>query len=346
MQIFLYEFVTGGGWYSVGQNWPPPSSLVREGWAMLDALAEDFCNIDGVAVTVLRDVRSQPLATSTTEQHLVASAEDERDCFGKLAAAADWTIVVAPEIGGALAERCYWVNQAGGRLLGPSARAVEIASDKQQTAEWLAAHAIPTPHGIALGPHCPLPLDFRYPAVLKPCDGAGSLGIRYLAADEVKNVITGGGDWRLETFCPGVAASDALLCGPRGTFALAPASQRLASDGSFAYLGGELPLAEPLAARAVRLAKRAVDSLPQPLGYLGVDLVLGDDPNGRDDVVFEINPRLTTSYVGLRALARCNLAAAMLAIAEGLEAPLCFDARPVKFDGSGNVFKGEEADVP
>ena len=36
--------------------------------------------------------------------------------------------------------------------------------------------------------------------------------------------------------------------------------------------------------------------------------MLGDDPAGADDVVIEINPRLTTSYLGLRRLARDNLA--------------------------------------
>ena len=245
----------------------------------------------------------------------MASAADERGCFADLAAAADWTIVIAPEIDGALAERCEWVRRVGGRLLGPNAQAIEIASDKQHTAEWLAAHAVPTPLGIALGPHRTLPAGFQYPAVLKPRNGAGSLGVRYVVADEAQSCITGDGAWRLESFSPGVAASVALVCG-LGTLALAPASQRLASDGGFAYLGGALPLAEPFAARAVQLATRAVESLPQPLGYLGVDLVLGEDSQGRDDVVIEINPRLTTSYVGLRAATKCNLAAAMLALAE------------------------------
>jgi predicted ATP-grasp superfamily ATP-dependent carboligase len=46
-----------------------------------------------------------------------------------------------------------------------------------------------------------------------------------------------------------------------------------------------------------------------------VDVILGDGPAG--DVVVEINPRLTTSYVGLRALAVDNLVAAMLRVAEG-----------------------------
>ena len=52
--------------------------------------------------------------------------------------------------------------------------------------------------------------------------------------------------------------------------------------------------------------------MPGLSGYVGVDVVLGND--GRDWAI-EINPRLTTSYVGLRALAGFNLAEAMLAVA-------------------------------
>ena len=62
-----------------------------------------------------------------------------------------------------------------------------------------------------------------------------------------------------------------------------------------------MPLEPLLAERASQLAAQAVATLPDPFGYIGVDLVLGHDPEGRDDVVIEINPRLTTSYVGLRA---------------------------------------------
>ena len=57
--------------------------------------------------------------------------------------------------------------------------------------------------------------------------------------------------------------------------------------------------------------------MPPTVGYVGVDLVLGREPDGSEDVVIEINPRLTTSYVGLRAAARTNLAEAMWQVAQG-----------------------------
>ena len=142
---------------------------------------------------------------------------------------------------------------------------------------------------------------------------------------------------RLERFYPGIAASVAVLCGPSGLFPLPACRQRLSDDGRFRYLGGSCPLEPALARRATSLAIRAIRSLADPLGYLGVDLVLGADPNGQDDVVIEINPRLTTSYVGLRAIASGNLAAAMLAVAEGRTASLSFGDGAVEFDADGTV---------
>jgi predicted ATP-grasp superfamily ATP-dependent carboligase len=49
------------------------------------------------------------------------------------------------------------------------------------------------------------------------------------------------------------------------------------------------------------------------MGYVGIDMVLTD----RDAVVIEVNPRVTTSYVGLRKVLRPNPAALMLEAARG-----------------------------
>ena len=75
--------------------------------------------------------------------------------------------------------------------------------------------------------------------------------------------------------------------------------------------------------------------MPGLQGYVGVDVVLGDD---RRDWAIEINPRLTTSYVGLRALARFNLAEAMLAAVRGDPLPrLDWSPGPTEFTPHGRV---------
>src|SRR6185295_10816789 len=103
----------------------------------------------------------------------------------------------------------------------------------------------------------------------------------------------------LQECVAGTAASIAFLCGPAGNMPLVPVLQLLSDDGRYKYLGGELPIAPHLAQRAVTLGRRAVDCVPGLLGYIGVDLVLGDAGDGSRDFAIEINPRLTTSYVGL-----------------------------------------------
>ena len=80
------------------------------------------------------------------------------------------------------------------------------------------------------------------------------------------------------------------------------------------------------------LARRAVEALAGLRGYVGVDVVLGDN-----DQVIEINPRLTTSYVGLRALAETNLAEAMLRVVGGEEVSLRWRPGMVCFGADGTL---------
>lgn len=333
MRIFLHEFVTGGGWYSVhgSTTEPPPESLALEGRAMLEALAADFIAA-AAAVDALVDVRQPSLDFAGVAVHPIDSAAAEQHAIARLAPQADWTVLIAPEFDGHLLTRARAVEQAGGRLLGPSPELIALAADKHATCEHLARHGVRVPRGIALAPGEAPPPDFPYPAVLKPRDGAGSLGIerldRWPAGRRVEKAS------RLEANCPGLPASVACLCGPDGVVPLAPCRQKLSGRG-FAYEGGSLPLSPALAGRAQSLALRAVANLPRPVGYLGVDLILGADASGSDDVVVEINPRLTTSYVGLRAHSRVNLAGAMVRVACGGEIELCWNEGEVHFTSAG-----------
>jgi predicted ATP-grasp superfamily ATP-dependent carboligase len=92
----------------------------------------------------------------------------------------------------------------------------------------------------------------------------------------------------------------------------------------------------PLARRATAIGRRVADVLPSSVGYIGIDLVLGDADNGSNDFVIEINPRLTTSYVGLRGSADGNLAGAMLDASDGVEKlNLRFPRHPLEFRADG-----------
>jgi predicted ATP-grasp superfamily ATP-dependent carboligase len=313
MQVFVFEFISGGG--MLGEA-PPKGSLLREGAAMLRAVTADFARIDGCTVVTNWDDRLEG-APKHLQVRRVRSCDEEQTTFLELAASADGVLVIAPEFDGVLLERVRQVEEIGGALLGPGSSFVAVASDKHETGRRLARAGVPSPFAVALRLDETLPLDFPYPAVLKPNDGAGSMDVFWIDAPHRRTPQratnrTTSFSWRLEQFCPGMAASIALICGPAGSAALPACRQILSDDGRFRYVGGETPLAPVLHRRAALLARRALDALPPAAGYVGFDLVLGAAEDGSQDVVIEVNPRLTTSYIGVRAITEANLAELML----------------------------------
>jgi len=322
MRVFPYEFFTAGDWQSAGDFSPAEAESMRlEGGAMLAAVVADFAAIEGTQVMRMEHAEVQSLGAQVA--------------FDRLAAQADWTLVIAPETHGLLAAYARRAVAAGGRLLGPGPELIELCADKQRLAEHLTTAGILVPDGRPIEVGAALPSDFIYPAVLKPRDGAGSMGIQWI--ENANTEISTEYPCRLEPFCPGMPVSVAVLCGPKVLVALPACRQNLSSDGRFSYLGGSLPLSPGLAARAQRLAEAAIGTLHDPVGYLGIDMVLGGRADGGEDFVIEINPRLTTSYIGLRAASRTNLAQAMLTAARGEPPDVSFAPGGVQFLADGRT---------
>jgi predicted ATP-grasp superfamily ATP-dependent carboligase len=334
-RVFLYEFVTGGGCWSLSNPQRPSGTLLTEGLAMVQSLAEDLLAIDDLELHVLADSRLPPFWPEGCSAHEVNGKKDERHCLKSLAENCEITLVIAPEFDKILLTRCQWVASVGGTLFTPDDEFVELAGDKQKLADHLQAAGIPVPQSVALHDDEQLPQDFPFPAVLKPIDGAGSLDVNLVdSASELNAYRSARQLWRLETFKPGIPASVAVLCGPQHVVLL-PNQQLLTDDGTFNYLGGSWPLAAGDQERAVTLAARVVAALPATRGYIGIDLILGAKADGSNDVVIEVNPRLTTSYVGLRRLARTNLAAAMLQVAQGLPVAVTWREQALTYHVTG-----------
>jgi predicted ATP-grasp superfamily ATP-dependent carboligase len=337
---FVYEYFCGGA--AAGRA--DLAALQAEGQAMLSAVLQDLSRVPGVETLTLFDpallpvVRGWPVNISLP----LAQPDMEELAFRELARAAQCSLVIAPECDGLLAERCRWVEEEGGRLLGPSSAAVQLTGDKLELARHLLARGVPTP------PSAPWPgaaPPFAFPLVCKPRFGAGSQATFLVWNDNelslcIKKARAEGreGEMIVQPRVPGRAVSVAFLTGPGRPAALPAAEQVLSDDGRFHYQGGRLPLADDLNRRAQRLAERAVATVEGLCGYVGVDLVVGAAADGSGDRVIEINPRLTTSYVGLRALARFNLAEALLAAASGAPLPpLLWRPGPVHFCADGSV---------
>ncbi len=310
-RVFVYEFTCAAPAESTDSA--GAASLRAEGQAMLAAVLDDFQRLPGVDAFTIRD------------------AQNEESAFRDAAQRADWSLIIAPEFQDILLTRCRWVLKEGGKLLGPSPEAVELCGDKLALFRHWDRHGVRTPETRPAaestieawpGPFVRKPRfgagsqdtwifdDVpRLNPHLPPASGAGKGGIE---PRDLK-VNRSGGPLIEQPYVAGLPASVAFLIGSKQTLAMPPAEQRLSHDGRFQYLGGRLPLPPDLVGRAIQIARQAIDCVPGLFGYVGVDLVLGDE---RRDWAIEINPRLTTSYVGLRQLAESNLAEAMLGLAE------------------------------
>jgi predicted ATP-grasp superfamily ATP-dependent carboligase len=332
MRFFVYEYL------SAGVNPALPDSLRIEGSAMLRAVAEDLAWLPCAEVRTLLPPSFSAQPDCQAERF---SACDEEHGFRRLARWADFSLIIAPEFDEILRTRCRWVEEENGCLLGPSSQAVAVAADKLDLVRQLLKKNIRTPECVKFTEGSSL----AYPHICKPRFGAGSQAVYLLRSDVdraycVETLRAEGwqGELLFQRFVPGQAASVAFLIGPRRCVPLAPAAQRLSADGRFRYLGGSLPLPSELAARAIRVARPAIEAIAGLLGYVGVDVVLGAAEDGSCDWVIEVNPRLTTSYIGLRQLANANLAEAMLRLVQGQDiADIAWDERRIGFSCDGSL---------
>lgn len=302
------------------------ADLLVEGQAMACAFAEDCQRSNGWHVRVARAAEFRdrwPQQVSWRWLDYTHALDGSlNDWLGQQAARADLTLIIAPECHGILEQRARAVLAAQGQLLGPDPAWIALASDKTATLRRLSEFFVPVPRGMhgTLVELAAWPGPF--PAVLKPNDGVGAGGVRrvreraelLLALKELAEQYPAPSIWRCEEFLPGQAASVAILAGSVKYDVLLPATQRVEFDaqGYAHYRGGAFTLTEQQQARARQLGAKVSRVLPRIHGYFGIDLILGEAADGSQDAVLEINPRLTTSYLGLRAVCAESLADALL----------------------------------
>ncbi len=130
-----------------------------------------------------------------------------------------------------------------------------------------------------------------------------------------------------EAFVSGTPVGVSALGDGRGWRVLPPWRQLM--DPQFVYHGGSRDLSPAFGRRADDLAQRALAALPATVGYVGIDLLLAHA--AADDVVLEINPRITSSYIGLSRVCCDNMGTAMLQAAAGELPALRFRDQPDSF---------------
>jgi len=298
--------VTGGGRASAG-----PAPLAAEATAILRALLRDFSAWGRLRVVATWDDRD-PAPTLPADEVVPIRASSYREDLAAVARRCGAALVVAPETGGELERTTRLMEAVDVLVVGSPSWAVAAAADKARCPDRLATAGVACPRTVLTTPRGAVE-DARhvgYPLVMKPRFGAGCERVALAAdEDELDAALTAFGrrDERevvLQEYVRGEAVSVSLLASDDGVLPLGVNTQDVRPGVPFEYRGGAAGVDHPRGKGIVAAARVAVGALPGLRGHVGVDLVVAPDRC----VVIEVNPRLTTSYVGLRRALRANLA--------------------------------------
>lgn len=313
MRLLICEYVTGGGFLGS----PLPPGLALEGDMMLAALVKDIAALGDIDIASVRDGRL-PRVNLPASFHILGASDEPWANWREAMVAADAVWPIAPETGGVLTRLSELVLAAGRVLVGSRPQAVALATSKLATAECLSAS------GVAVVPTLRIDVALRHGLsdgtdgwIVKPDDGAGS-GSTYLfrRADDLRRWLAGASDragFVVQPFVPGAAGSLSILCRDGRARLLSCNRQEIViAGGQVHFRGSKVGGMERLRPAGERIAGAVAAAMPGLWGYVGIDFV--DSAAG--PVVLEVNPRLTTSYVGLGSSIGLNPAGLVLDLIE------------------------------
>jgi tyramine---L-glutamate ligase len=321
LKVIVYEHVSGGG--CIGQ--PISSSVLSEGFAMLRCVAEDL-KTAGHEVTVLLDARlsklNPPIDVDCTVP--IFHPHEPEKFLENITKINDAIYIIAPETGRTLQSFVELMEQTGKCSLNCSSRAIGQASNKTILYEMLQKLGV-SPKTVILSVNDSLAKikekikkELSYPLVLKPTDGVGCSGLSFVNAEiqlvsaiAKVRVQSTGKCFIAQEFIKGEAASVSLLSTGKKAKALSLNKQNIIlsdPEATSSYEGGAVPFEHWLKQEAFKIAEKVTEAFSDLKGYVGVDFVLTE----HKPFVVDVNPRLTTSYVGLREVVQFNVAEALV----------------------------------
>lgn len=320
LKIWVCEYVSAGGLAAV----PLPASLLQEGLLMRDALLADLQTL-GVDCITSHDYRiAAPMNVCSSPIH----PTDDAFAYWRALLATDdidacW--IIAPETEGVLYDLQQMVAAAGKIWIGCIAEAI------QQTAAKSVMADICQQAGIGVLPYAflantssfvELPwFDLAQASgwVVKPDDGAGCEFTYYF--NKVNEVI----DFKykikfnnptlyqrliVQPYVSGQALSMSVLSSMDQVQVIAGHQQIVnIESGAFCFVGAGVNEAAVHLPAMQQLAEQIKLAIPGLVAYWGADMILTADQQW---ILVEINPRLTTPYIGLSALLSKNPAALIM----------------------------------
>jgi predicted ATP-grasp superfamily ATP-dependent carboligase len=307
IRLFIFEYISSGGF----NRSLLPEALAKEGQLMLQAMLDNVAALPQITRTVLLDYRVLPqfaLNTALFQVVQVMPDDDLLTLFTQQLDNADAVWLVAPETDGVLAQLCHLVVQRGKQLLTSPADAVTVAGDKWASYQLLQQHGIAT-----------VPTELAQQAT--PRAGHWLLKARDGVAGQDSYILHHPSEWAAYVarypnalIQPQIQAetySLSCLC-RNGTSVLLSVNQQYFRIEQRQYHLSALTVnALPISIAYQTIVNQVARALPRLWGYVGIDVLV--TPTAI--LVLDINPRLTSSFVGLQAALGINLAELLLKLA-------------------------------
>lgn len=309
MRILVFEYITGGG--LVGQALP--ASLATEGEMMLQTLVAELKCLDNIQLCVPLDERcGRPDMLSQAEIVGVSADGDIFALLRVLLAGADLFWPIAPETGGVLQGLAELAMSANVEVLLSNPAALAVCANKYATYQALkkrllqvvATHLLSeAEEGIGIGDK----------VVVKIADGVGCLDSLQIDAEQLPAAIAELSDpqhYVLQPYICGQAASLSCLFKHGQAWLICYNHQQIVlENGRFSLQGCLVNMPTDKLDFYRNLVNEIAEAMPGLWGYVGIDVIENAELG---PLVLEINPRLTSSYVGIQQATGINVAEQVL----------------------------------
>ena len=317
MKILVFEYITGGGF----NKQYLPSALLTEGRLMLQALLDDMRRYAKLGheleVVVMLDERLKTLInTSGMQVVFIAPEQNTSDEFKRLAQHCDAIWPIAPEFDGLLQSLCQNVADLNKLLLTSPAHAVALTGDK-----WLSYQHLKQHHIATVSSRLFTGVD-QYDQqqggdstwVVKPLDGVGCVDSYILRKREDFIAMQArSGRYIIQPQLTGLTTSLSCLFKQGRGWLLCANQQHFTIINQQYHLNQLVVNHSPNLEAYSALVDAIAQSLPALWGYVGIDLIETPEQTW----VLEINPRLTTSYVGIYEALGINVVEAVMQLIGG-----------------------------
>ncbi len=275
---------------------------------MLQTLASELKSVTDIQLLIMLDWRCRQMDLPLQAETIVVEKNQSvKQILQEVMVDCDVIWPIAPEMDCILLEIATLAETLHKTAILSTPEAVKICSNKLATVKRLQEHHISVCDTRLLSDAAAYP---QIQSVIKPIDGAGCEQSFIVSSQEhyqqIMADIDNPGQFVIQPFIKGQSLSLSCLFKEGKAWLLCCNEQQLAIvSGQFQLDSCRVNISHQKHEIYQTLLEKTAQAIPGLWGYIGIDIINADMA---EPVILEINPRLTTSYVGIQSATGINVA--------------------------------------